>query len=256
MAGYSVAERRNKVLKLLKDNGQVSVTELSTLLKASEVTIRKDLQYLERRNLLIRTHGGAMQNDYLVHDRHYEEKGKLYSEEKRRIGDAAAGLVQDGDTIIMDAGTTMLQLARSLQNKRNLTILSSAINVAVELMRIPDVQLVMLGGVIRSTSAAVVGPFAESMVKEHYCSKLFLAGDGLDPDFGVTTTNALEAHLNKMMIESAQETILIMDSSKFGRRGLSRICGLDKINLIITDDGISDTMRKRLEERDVPLLIA
>ncbi len=256
MPVYSVAERRNRTIKLLKDNGQVSVAELSELLDVSEVTIRKDLQYLERRNLLVRTHGGAMQNDYLVHDQHFEEKGKRYSDEKRRIGEAAASLVSDGDTIIMDAGTTMVQLARSLQNKRDLTIISSAVNVAIELMRLPDVQLVMLGGVIRSTSAAVVGPFAEAMVKEHYCSKLFLAGDGLDADFGVTTTNALEAHLNKMMIESAQETILIMDSSKFGRRGLSRICGLDKINLIITDSGISDAMRKMLEERDVPLMIA
>ncbi|MCH8494207.1 MAG: DeoR/GlpR family DNA-binding transcription regulator [Balneolales bacterium] len=255
MAVYSVAERRNKALNLLKENGQVSVTELSELLDVSEVTIRKDLQYLERRNLLIRTHGGAMQNNYLVQDQHFEVKGKKYADEKRRIGEAAASLVQDGDTIIMDAGTTMIQLARCLHNKRNLTILSSAINVAMELMHIPDVQLVMLGGVIRSTSAAVVGPFAETMVNEHYCSKLFLAGDGLDPDFGVTTTNGLEAHLNKMMIASAQETILIMDSSKFGRRGLSRICGLDKINLIITDSGISDHMKKVFEERDVPLMI-
>lgn len=256
MTVYSVAERRNKALKLLKQNGQVSVTELSELLSVSEVTIRKDLQYLERRNLLIRTHGGAMLNDYLVQDQHFEEKGKHFADEKRRIGETAATLVQDGDTIIMDAGTTMVQLARNLQNKRNLTIITSAVNVAMELLRIQDIQLVMLGGVIRSTSAAVVGPFAESMVKDHYCSKLFLAGDGLDPDFGITTTNALEAHLNRLMIDSAQETILIMDSSKFGRRGLSRICGLEKINLIITDAGISDNMRRILEERDVPLMIA
>jgi DeoR family transcriptional regulator of aga operon len=255
MAAFSVAERRNKTLKMLKDNGQVSVVELSDLLNVSEVTIRKDLQYLERRNLLIRTHGGAMLNDYLVQDQHFEEKGKRYANEKQRIGEAAANLVEDGDTLLMDAGTTMVQIARHLTNKRKLTILTSAINVAMELMRIPDLQLVMLGGVIRSTSAAVVGPYAEMMVKEHYCSKLFLAVDGLDPDFGLTTTNALEAHLNKMMIDSAQKTILVMDSSKFGRRGLSRICGLDRINLIITDSGISDSMRKIIEDRDVELLI-
>lgn len=252
---FSVAERRNRTLKMLKDNGQVSVVELSHLLDVSEVTIRKDLQYLERRNLLIRTHGGAMLNDYLVQDQHFDEKGKRYAAEKQRIGEAAAGLVEDGDTILMDAGTTIIQIARHLNGKRKLTILTSAINVAMELLRLPDIQLVMLGGLIRSTSAAVVGPYAETMVRDHYCSKFFLAVDGLDPDFGLTTTNALEAHLNKMMIDSAQKTILVMDSSKFGRRGLSRICGLERIHLIITDSGISDTMKRVIEDRGVELLI-
>lgn len=255
MPVFSVAERRNRTLKMLKDNGQVFVVELSRLLDVSEVTIRKDLQYLERRNLLIRTHGGAMLNDYLVQDQHFDEKGKRYAAEKQRIGEAAAGLVEDGDTILMDAGTTMIQIARHLNGKRKLTILTSAINVAMELLRLPDIQLVMLGGLIRSTSAAVVGPYAETMVSDHYCSKFFLAVDGLDPDFGLTTTNAMEAHLNKMMIESARKTILVMDSSKFGRRGLSRICGLDRIHMVITDGGISDAMRRVLEDRGVELMV-
>ncbi|MFU8859814.1 MAG: transcriptional repressor AgaR [Cyclonatronaceae bacterium] len=253
---YSVAERRNKALKMLKEDGQVSVAELSALLDVSEVTIRKDLQYLEKRNLLIRTHGGAMQNDYLVHDQHFEEKSKHFHEEKRRIGEAAANLVKDGDTLILDAGTTIMQIARHLHGKRKLTILTSAVNVAMELNRIPDVQLIILGGVIRQTSAAVVGPYAESMVSEHFCSKLFLAGDGFDPEFGLTTTNALEAHLNRVMIRSAQETIVVMDSSKFGKRGLSRICGIDSITSIITDSGIPDGIRRMLEEKEVNVIIA
>jgi DeoR family transcriptional regulator, aga operon transcriptional repressor len=253
---FSVAERRNRALKMLKENGQVAVSELSELLDVSEVTIRKDLQYLEKRNLLIRTHGGAMQNDYLVHDQHFEEKSKHFHEEKRRIGEAAANLVKDGDTLILDAGTTIMQVARHLHGKRKLTILTSAVNIAMELNRIPDIQLIMLGGVIRPTSAAVVGPFAESMVSEHYCSKLFLAGDGFDPEFGLTTTNALEAHLNRVMIKSAQETVVVMDSSKFGRRGLSRICGMDSISTIITDPGIPDGIRRMLDDREINVIIA
>ena len=142
---YSVAERRNKTIKFLKDKGQVSVTKLSKMFKVSEVTIRKDLQYLEKRNLLIRTHGGAMKNDYLVQDKHYEDKGKRFADEKRRIGEKAALLVKDGDSLILDAGTTVVQLARNIQNKRNLIVLTPAINIALELMRIPEIQIMVMG---------------------------------------------------------------------------------------------------------------
>lgn len=253
---YNVAERRNIALKMLNEDGQVSVTKLSELLNVSEVTIRKDLQYLEKRNLLTRTHGGAMRNDYLVHDQHFSEKNKQFNDEKRRIGEAAASLVSDGDSLILDAGTTVMQVARHLQGKRRLTILTSAVNVAMELNRIPDIQLIILGGIIYQPSAAVVGPYAESMVSEHFCSKLFLAGDGFDPGFGLTTTNALEAHLNRVMIRSARETIVVMDSSKFGKRGLSRVCGMDSINTIVTDSGIPDGIKRMIEEKEINLIIA
>lgn len=252
----NIADRRNKALKILKENGHILVTELSALFDVSEVTIRKDLQYLEKRNLLVRTHGGAMQNDYLVNDQQFEEKSKHYKEEKKRIGEAAANLVKDGDTLILDAGSTIMQVARHLHGKRKLTILTSAVNVAMEMNRIPDVQLIILGGVIRQASAAVVGPYAESMIREHFCSKLFLSGDGFDMEFGLTTSNALEAHLKSIMIRSAQETILVMDSSKFGKRGLSRICGPESITTIITDSGIPDDIKEILNEKEVNVLIA
>jgi len=252
---YNVAERRNIALKMLKEDGQVTVAKLSELLEVSEVTIRKDLQYLEKRNLLIRTHGGAMQNDFLDHYQHFEEASKHFHEEKTRIGEAAANLVKDGDTLILDSGSTIMQVARHLHGKRKLTVLTSAVNVAMELNRNTDIQLIILGGVINQPSAAVVGPYAESMVREHFCSKLFLAGDGFDPEFGLTTTNALEAHLNRVMIRSAQETIVVMDSSKFGKRGLSRICGMESISTVITDSGIPDGIRRALEEKEIKVII-
>ncbi len=256
MKAYSVAERRNKTIKLLKDNGQVSVTELSKMLNVSEVTIRKDLYYLEKQNFLIRTHGGAMKNDYLVHDQHFEEKGKQYSAEKRRIGEVAAQMVEDGESLMLDAGSTVMQIARNLHNKKGLIVLTPAINIALELIRIPEIQIMVMGGILRNTSAAVVGSYAETMVKEHFCSKLFLAADGFDPSFGLTTTNAMEAHLNRMMIDSAQETIVVIDSSKFGRRGLSRICGIEHINVVITDSGVSDSMKTMLKDSNIKIIVA
>lgn len=255
MDKFSVAERRNTAVKMVKDSGQVSVGELSRLFGVSEVTVRKDLEYLENRNLLIRTHGGAMQNEYLVYDSNFEDKSRKNAEKKRRIGRAAVDLIQEGDTILLDAGTTVMQVARQLHDKRNLTLITCAVNVATELIRIPENQIVMLGGEIRASSAAVVGPFAEKMVREYYCRKLFLGCDGFDVDFGITTTNVNEAHLNRVMIESAHETILLLDSSKFDRRGLSKICGLEKISKIITDDGIPDKIKKTLHDLEIPVII-
>ncbi|MEX0685538.1 MAG: transcriptional repressor AgaR [Balneolales bacterium] len=255
MAKYNVAERRNHALKALRAKGQVSVGDLSKALEVSEVTIRKDLEYLEKNNLLIRTHGGAMQKGYLIYDQHIEEKGKLYTDEKSSIGKAAANLIEDGDSIIMDAGSTMVQVARHI-NSRNLTILTSGINVAMELQRLVDVELIMLGGMVRSTSACVVGPYAEQMVQEHSCRKYFLGVDGFDLERGLSTTNTLEAHLNRVMIDASQETIVVTDSSKFGRRGLSRICGIEGIHKIITDAGIPDYIRKSLEEHKIEIIIA
>ena len=256
MGNISVAERRNKTIKYLNDEGQVSVTKLSKILGVSEVTVRKDLMFLEEKNFLVRTHGGAMKNDFLVHDQHFEEKGKKYADEKRRIGEKAAQMVSEGDSLILDAGTTVLQIAKKLKNKRNLTVLTPAINVALELIHSPDAQIMLMGGVLRNTSAAVIGPYAETMIKEHFCSKLFLATDGFDPAIGVTTTNTIEASLNKLMVNSAHETIVVLDSSKFGRRGLCRICGIDQIDVIITDENISDSMRKTLEDHNIEVLIA
>lgn len=255
MEAYSVAERRSKTIKLLNENGQASVSELSKMLNVSEVTIRKDLQYLEEKSVLIRTHGGAMKSDYLVKDLHFDDKGKKNEEQKRRIGERAAQLVKDGDSLILDAGTTVMQLAKGLHSKRNLNVLTPAINIALELIRNSDIQITVLGGILRTTSAAVVGSYAEMMLRDHFCSKLFLAADGFDPMFGITTTNALEAHLNRLMIDSAQTTILVIDSSKFGRRGLSRICSMEQIHTVITDSGISEAVQKTLLDHNIEVLV-
>lgn len=252
---FNAAERRKHSFEVLNERGHVSVSELSDHFGVSEVTIRKDLQYLEERNLLLRTHGGAMRMDYLVNEQTLEEKGQKYQEQKARIGRAAAALVEDGDSLILDAGTTVLQVARHLRGKRNLTIMTSSIAVASEVMRIPDAELIMLGGLVRPSSAAVVGHYAEQMTRDHSFRKLFLAVDGFDVERGLTTTHTMEAHLNRIMIESAMQTIAVFDSSKFGRRGLCSICGVDAISTIVTDS-IPDNIRRRLEDVDVGVVTA
>lgn len=251
MSIQSPAERHNFILERLKMQGYVTVSGLSDALEVSEVTIRRDLRMLEDRGLLYRTHGGANPTNHLVYDRPVQEKAKQHAEEKRRIGQTAAELVEDNDFLIFASGTTVHAVASHLRNRRNLTVVTSAMNVAMELIPLPEVEIIMLGGVVRHTSTSVVGPYAETIMVAHACRKLFLGVDGLDVEHGLTTTNPYEAHLNEVMIKAAQQVIVVTDSSKFGLRGFSRICGIDKIDKLITDTDAPEAMLRRLDEMGV-----
>jgi DeoR family transcriptional regulator of aga operon len=243
----SNAERHQYILSALQAHGYVSVVDLCKQLTVSSVTIRKDLKLLEDKNLLFRTHGGATTNNPYMIDRPVNEKEKLQSGEKTKIGAVAAGLVESNDSIIIASGTTVLAMARSIQPKESLTVVTSALNVALELIRHPNIEILQLGGMLRKSSSSVAGSYAEDVLSEFFCSKLFLGVDGIDLEFGLTTTNAMEAHLNQKMMKVCQKTIVLVDSTKFGKRGFGRICGLEEIDQIITDSGISDNTVKALE---------
>lgn len=255
MSTHSAAERLNYLMRVLHDKGYASVSALSGDLGVSEVTIRKDIRFLEQRKLVARTHGGAVLLDHYVYDLPFEEKATRHGEQKKKIGEAAAELVEDGDTLILDSGSTTLQIARNLRNKKGLTAATASIHVALELLRITGIDVLMLGGLIRPMSAAVVGSYAEQMLRDHTFRKLFLAGDGFDVDYGLTTTNTMEAALNRVMIESAQQTIAVIDSSKIGRRGLSRICGGEEIDTLIIDSGVSEETVKRIQDLDIQVIV-
>ncbi len=255
MSAHNAAERRNYIMRLLHDQGHVSVSGLSSDLDVSEVTIRKDMRFLEERELLVRTHGGAALLDQYVYDLPFDEKAPRNLDAKKKIGQAAARLVEDSDTLILDSGSTTLQVARNLRNKKDLTVATASIHIALELLRLSGVDLLMLGGIVRPTSASVVGSYAELMLREHAFRKLFLAGDGFDIGYGLTTTNTMEAHLNRIMIEAAQQTIAVVDSSKIGRRGLSRICATQDINTLIIDSDVPDEIVRRLEEEGLRVIV-
>jgi DeoR family transcriptional regulator of aga operon len=243
----SNAERHQYILSALQAHGYVSVVDLCKQLAVSSVTIRKDLKLLEEKNLLFRTHGGATTNNPYMIDRPVNEKEKLQSGEKTKIGAVAANLVESNDSIIIASGTTVLAMARSIQPKESLTVVTSALNVALELIRHSNIEILQLGGMLRKSSSSVAGSYAEDVLSEFFCSKLFLGVDGIDLEFGLTTTNAMEAHLNQKMMKVCQKTIVLVDSTKFGKRGFGRICGLDEIDQIITDSGVSDNTVKALE---------
>lgn len=250
----TLLERHSIILELLREFGKVDVADLSSKLKVSAVTIRKDLDLLEEKKLLYRTHGGAILADPYIATRKVSEKEKLRPEVKRRIGLKAVELLSPQDALIIASGTTVQAFARCIENMK-LTVITSAMNVAMELLDKPDIEIIQLGGIIRHSSASAVSEYAIRMLDNFCCSKLFLGVDGIDPEYGLSTTHIQEACLNQAMIAAATKTIVLADSSKFGRRGFSKICNMSDIDWVITDSGTSPKMLEAIEEQGVKVTI-
>ena len=251
----SSTQRHQHILQRLQEQKHVDVLDLCEELNVSAVTIRKDLKLLEEKELLFRTHGGAALENPYIKDRPVNEKELLYVDEKAGIAAAAAALLHAQEAVIMASGTTIVALARALPPHLPLTVITAALNVGLELVNHPEIEVLQLGGYLRHSSSSVTGPQAEQVLADISCQKLFLGVDGIDLDFGLTTTNSGEAHLNQAMLRAAQEIIVLADSSKFGKRGFSRICGLEQVHRIITDRGISPQDAKTLKERGIKLTI-
>ncbi|AHF16157.1 DeoR/GlpR family DNA-binding transcription regulator [Niabella soli] len=251
----TLVERHQHILEVLKEKGTVLVGDLCQDLNVSSVTIRKDLQFLEDKNKLFRTHGGATLTNPYIGDRPVIEKVAIQSAEKEKIGQYAAGLIEYNDSILIASGTTVFYLAKNIQPKGNVTVLTSALNVAIEIAHHPGIEVIQLGGIMRKTSSSVTGLYAEKILEDFSCSKLFLGVDGIDLEFGLTTTSMQEAQLNKKMIMAARKTIVLADSSKFGKRGLGKICTLEDIEQIITDSNISQHTVEQLEARGVEVTV-
>jgi len=254
----STVERRMNILKMLSANNQVFVQDLSKEFGVSEVTIRNDLEQLEVKKLLIRARGGAMSLEHVVsYDQQLGEKHKLNMAEKSRIGKAAAKLIKDSDTIIVDSGTTTLEVVKNIQDSMsNLTVITNALNIANQLIGNQNISLIIPGGVLRKNSLSLIGPLAERNFKNFYVDKVFLGVDGFDTRTGISTPNMEEAYLNQIMIDIAREVIVVTDSSKFRRKSLAFICPNNRIDTVVTDSGISEEDKKRLEDAGIQVIVA
>lgn len=249
-------ERQSIILELLIQHNSILVTDLATHLNVSSVTIRKDLTDLEREKKLYRNHGKAILIDPYIDNRNVSEKEKLYVEEKRLIGMKAASLITPKDSILIASGTTMHALARSIVPVDELTVITVSMEVSNILASEKNIYIIQLGGILRHSSLSVVGKYAENILADFSCSKLFIGVDGIDLDFGITTTNMMEASLNRVMMQTAQKTIVLADSSKFGRRGFSKIADMEDVDHIITDSHIPPSTALRLEEMGIEVTIA
>ena len=251
----NIAERHQKILEILTQEGHVDVNELSKRFSISAVTIRKDLKLLEEKKLLFRSHGRAIANNPYIAENHVNVKEKLNIEEKQSIATFAASLIQSNDHIIIASGTSVIEFARHIKNIDNITVLSASLNASLILAENNSIDLMQLGGIVRQSSSSVVGPMSESMLSGYTFTKLFLGVDGIDLDYGLTTTNAMEASLNKEMIKAAQQTIVLADSSKFGRKGFGKICELNDVDQIITDEHLDEKTRQQLLDKGIDIIV-
>ncbi len=249
-------ERHQQILAYLERQKFVTVQELSELTNVSLVTIRKDLTFLEGKNYLYRTHGGASKKSRYAFEENVIKKETIKVIEKQQIAKKALEYISDNDFVILASGTTIHYLARGIEENKNITVLTSSLRVSLELSKFNNINVIQLGGKLRKSSTSVVGSTTEDMLRNFSCTKLFLGIDGIDPNFGISTSNAAEAHLNRVMIEQADTVYVLADSSKVGKRGFGRICGLEHINAFITDINIEKEDLIDLEKAGVDVIIA
>lgn len=251
----NIVERHKLIIEDLKKNGFVKVLELSKKLGVSEVTIRKDLKSLEKKKMLYRNHGSASSLSSIISDRHIDVKEKIYKDEKNQIAKAAASLLEPNDKIIISSGTTLLALANEIRTEDQLTVITSSVKVSLSLCYNPNIEIIQLGGIIRKNSVSVIGHYAENILKSLSCNKLFLGVDGIDLDYGLTTSDMNEALINQQMIDAAQKVIVLTDSSKFGKRGFCKICDINRIHHIITDANAPSHIIDMIKEKEIEVTL-
>ncbi|MEJ2635615.1 MAG: transcriptional repressor AgaR [Calditrichia bacterium] len=248
-------ERRRRIQEILQTQKRILVNEIADDFNISAVTIRKDLEILEKRGVLSRVHGGAIVNHSSVQDLAVNEKERINVQEKNKIARKAESLIKSGDVIILDSGSTTTALARHLKFKKDITVITNAVNIASELTA-SEVNVILTGGNLREKSFSLVGPIAEESLKLITADKLFLGVDGIDFERGLTTPNIMEAKVNRMMIQAADEVILLADSSKFGRRSLGVIDEVKSVDKLITDKRVSKSNVASLENLGIEVILA
>jgi len=253
-------DRRSAILEEVTRSRVAHITDLTQKFGVSDVSIRRDLARLDRLGLLKRVHGGAVARPGVIQDAPNALKSPAHAAEKERIGHAAAAMIKEGDRLIFDSGTTVLQVARCIEGELltsgNLTAITCSLPVVHELGPWKNVHMLMLGGIYLPEYQTVVGPQAIQNLNGLHADKMFLGTDGLTASHGVTTANVLEAELDRAMVRAASQVIVVADSSKIGVIGLTTIMSLKEINVLVTDKGAPKEFLAQLRESGVEVLIA
>jgi DeoR family transcriptional regulator, aga operon transcriptional repressor len=250
-------ERKRKIVQLVESEGRVTVADLVKRFGLSEVTVRSDLEGLASTGALLRVHGGAIKPEDPTHDPPIKFRETLHHAEKVRIAQAAAALIRPEQTIILDSGTTTLEIARQITGRsvKPLAVITNALPIATEMCSVPQTTVIMLGGILRPMSYSLVGPQAEHEISKLNAHHLFLGVAGVDLEMGLSTPDILEAQLNAAMIRVAREVTVVSDSSKFGQRSLSVISQMDMIHRVITDDLVDQAMVASLRNRGIEVVV-
>ncbi|MFV0358276.1 DeoR/GlpR family DNA-binding transcription regulator [Tropicimonas sp.] len=256
ITGLLAEPRRRKILEWLQEEGSARVRDLSAAFQVSEATIRQDLERLERDGHISREHGGAHLNRTPGQPGAMVLQHMENMDRKRRIGARAAALVGDGETIILDAGTTTTEVATRLADRHNLTVITNALNIAIILGAIPGFAVHLPGGQFKSPTLSISGDKAVEYFHNIYAGKLFLATAGVGPESGLTYPSFADLELKKAMINAASHVYLVADSTKINKSSFTRLGALELIHTFVTDDGISDRDAREFALRGIELLIA
>ena len=248
-------ERRDSIVNYVQMNRKATVAELSKHFGVSAATIRIDLRELERGNLLVRTHGGAIPPSRTGKEETIDARAVEHVEEKRRIANLAAGEIKNGDTIIVDTGTTCLELAKQLRRFHSLTVVTNDLRVATVTEPFPGIDTVFIGGVVRKGFHCAVGSLGVPILRTITVDKAFMAANGFSIERGATTPNVEQGVTKREMMAVAVKNYLLVDSSKFGSNSFSQFAELDSLDAIITDRADSSTV-SALESHGIEVMIA
>jgi len=250
------AQRHERIRERLEACKIVSNSELSELLGVSEATIRRDLEWLEEQGLLERTHGGAILSQQMKFEPEYAARALAHPEEKRSIGAAAAALIEEGDTIFLNSGTTATQLIRHIPIGSKITVITNNLSAALE-VREASFELILLGGSFYARSNAVIGHFATENLRQVYANKTLIGVDGISLKYGCTVPSNSEAEIVHLMIERTRGPVIVMaDHSKWGVVSNFEIARLDQVHSLVTDEGLDARARAELATRNVRILVA
>lgn len=254
-------ERSDLILQELLRSGRVTVEELSRQMEVNSSTIRRDLERMERQNLLRRVHGGAVPVDTLsyttyAYDLTFQANMAKLIEEKTRIAQAAVRQIEPADTVALSPGTTTTLLARAIRQQQipNLTIITNAVNIAMELVGVQGISLTLIGGLLLPDFFALVGPLAEQSLQQMYVAKAFLGVTGLSPNYGLTGPNQLEAITHRVTLQRARSTYILADHTKLGRVALHHIAPINAMHTLITDHAAPPEVLQELREMDINVL--
>lgn len=246
-------ERRIKIADIISKDKSITVSELSEMFNVSESTIRRDLHVLEEKGFIQRTHGGAILSSHTHYEPAFFEKEDYELASKQKIGRIAASMIEEGDSIILDAGTTTLEIAKNLGNVR-LTVVTNSPLIAIELSKHDNIELIVTGGIERWKTKALVGPIAEMVIRQFKVDKAFIGANAVSFENGLMTPDIIEANTKKAMIEVAGEVYAVIDHTKFGKKSFVKFADMKDITAIITDDEIDYETVRKYEQANIDIV--
>jgi DeoR family fructose operon transcriptional repressor len=252
------AERRRQIHELVRSHGVVKVTDLSNRLGVSEITVRRDLEALEQEGVLERTHGGAIYSHRMRIEPLYTDKDRVHRPEKQSIGQAAAALAEDGETLFIGSGSTALQVIRYLRlsGRQGITIITNNIGAVTEVQD-SDLELILIGGTFRQQSNSLVGPLGVMTLQQVNARRAFVGASGISTRYGLTTPILQQSEITRLMIERTRGPVIVVaDHSKLGVVANFMTVPLDKVNILVTDEGFDEEYRAELEARGIEIITA